>query len=87
MVFDKPSDLYPKVFDAGEGPSANCLSLNDAKPRFDLVEPRCIRGGVVGMLAWPLGEPIPHCLTLVGAVVVYHQMDFQFLGNVLVDVA
>ena len=44
---------------------------------FDLIDPGCRSRGVMGMPAWPLGEPVADQLGLMRGGVVHHDVDVQ----------
>jgi len=78
-------DLSNQLFDAPEGPTSNGLLGNDIEPDLDLIQPRDVGWGVVDVPSFMGCQPALNTRVFVGGIVVYHHVDFKFLGNVFLD--
>ena len=86
-MLGKRVDLLGQVPDASEGASPNRALRDDVEPDFDLIEPRRIGRRVVDMKTRSRCKPSPNALVFVGCIVVYDEMDIQFLWDGRFDVA
>ena len=69
----------------GEGAPANSALGDETEPTFHLVEPRGVGGGVVHVIAGPLGQPGAYLGVFVGGVVIDDQVKIQLGWHRLVQ--
>ena len=81
VISDIGVDFLYQFADAAKGAAPNCLLGDEPEPALHLVEPTCVSGGVVEVIAGVAGEPGLDLGMLVGAVVVGDQMDLSPAGT------
>ena len=87
MAFHKAVDFLREFGGAPHGSPADGLARDDAKPRFDLIQPRGVGGSEVDMIPGSPREPSPHRGMFVGRIVIHDQVHLQFGRNVGLDVS
>ena len=68
VISDIGVDFLYQFADAAKGAAPNCLLGDEPEPALHLVEPTCVSGGVVEVIAGVAGEPGLDLGMLVGAV-------------------
>ena len=87
VVLDEGIDFLDQLLDAAEGSTANRTLGDETEPAFDLIEPRRVRGRVVHVVMRTPGQPRPDPGMFVGGVIVYDQMNVEFLRHTPIQMA
>ena len=74
-MLNESVDVFAQLFDAFKSAAADGSLGDDAKPSFNLIEPRSIGGSKVDVVTWTGRNPAFDLGVLVSAVIVDDKMD------------
>lgn len=66
---------HDELFDVSERTARDGALAKDAKPTFDLIEPRSVSRRALNVDSRPLSEPISNLGLFVSGVIIHHAID------------